>query len=81
MVDRRARCIRFEDTKSGKRTRPVGRAALKWPGRITVEALAVGCKSSQDKRNRPVRIRSGARRPFVIGVARGRQFAADLANG
>jgi integrase len=28
MVDRRARCLRFEDTKSGKQTRPVGRAAL-----------------------------------------------------
>jgi integrase len=30
MIDRRARCIRFEDTKSGKQTRPVGRAALEW---------------------------------------------------
>jgi site-specific recombinase XerD len=28
MVDRRARCIRFEDTKSGPQTRPLGRAAL-----------------------------------------------------
>ena len=27
-VDRRARCIRFEDTKSGKQIRPLGRAAL-----------------------------------------------------
>jgi len=30
MIDRRARCIRFEDTKSGKQTRPIGRAALEW---------------------------------------------------
>ncbi len=30
MVDRRARCIRFEDTKSGKQTRPIGRAAVEW---------------------------------------------------
>lgn len=28
MVDRRARCFRFEDTKSGKQVRPLGRAAL-----------------------------------------------------
>jgi integrase len=28
MVDRRARCIRFADTKSGPQTRPIGRAAL-----------------------------------------------------
>jgi integrase len=28
VVDRRARCIRFEDTKSGRQIRPVGRAAL-----------------------------------------------------
>ena len=27
-VDRRARCFRFEDTKSGKQVRPLGRAAL-----------------------------------------------------
>ena len=27
-IDRRARCIRFEDTKSGKQVRPLGRAAL-----------------------------------------------------
>jgi site-specific recombinase XerD len=30
MVDKRARCIRFEDTKSGKQTRPLGRTALEW---------------------------------------------------
>jgi integrase len=30
MVDRRARCIRFEDTKTGEQTRPLGRAALDW---------------------------------------------------
>jgi integrase len=30
MVDKRSRCIRFEDTKSGKQTRPLGRAALEW---------------------------------------------------
>ena len=30
MIDRRTRCIRFEDTKSGKQTRPLGRAALEW---------------------------------------------------
>lgn len=28
MVDRRARCIRFPDTKSGAQVRPIGRAAL-----------------------------------------------------
>jgi integrase len=31
-VDRRARCIRFEDTKSGKQIRPLGRAALELLG-------------------------------------------------
>lgn len=30
MVDVRARCIRFADTKSGAQTRPIGRAALEW---------------------------------------------------
>jgi integrase len=29
-VDRRARCIRFADTKSGAQIRPLGRAALEW---------------------------------------------------
>lgn len=28
MVDRGARCLRFEDTKSGRQTRPIGRTAL-----------------------------------------------------
>jgi integrase len=30
LVDRRARCIRFADTKSGAQTRPLGRAPLDW---------------------------------------------------
>jgi integrase len=29
-IDRKARCLRFDDTKSGKQTRPVGRAALEF---------------------------------------------------
>jgi integrase len=29
-VDRRARCMRFADTKSGAQIRPLGRAALEW---------------------------------------------------
>ena len=27
-VDRKARCLRFDDTKSGRQIRPIGRAAL-----------------------------------------------------
>ncbi len=37
MIDRRARCIRFEDTKSGKQTRPIGRAALELLARFEPE--------------------------------------------
>ncbi len=29
-IDRKARCLRFEDTKSGRQTRPIGRGALEF---------------------------------------------------
>lgn len=40
MVDRSGRCIRFDDTKSGRQTRPIGRAALEWLATFEPDAVS-----------------------------------------